>query len=26
VADIDVISMFWEGTMCRTLVHELGSE
>jgi hypothetical protein len=26
VADADVISAFWDGTMCRTLVHELGRE
>jgi hypothetical protein len=26
VADADVISAFWDGTMCRTLVHKLGCE
>jgi hypothetical protein len=26
VADADVISMFWDGTMCHILVHELGCE
>jgi hypothetical protein len=24
VADVDVISVFWDGTTCHTLVHELG--
>jgi hypothetical protein len=24
VADADVISAFWDGTMCHTLVHEFG--
>jgi hypothetical protein len=24
VVDIDVISAFWDGTMCRTLVHKFG--
>jgi hypothetical protein len=26
VADGDVISMFWHGTMCRPLVHELSCD
>jgi hypothetical protein len=26
VADADIISTFWDGTICRTLVHELGHE
>jgi hypothetical protein len=26
VADADVISTFWDGMMCCTLVHELGHE
>jgi hypothetical protein len=26
VADADVISVFWDGTMCHTLVHKLGHE
>ncbi len=26
MADADVISAFWNGTTCRTLVHELSHE
>jgi hypothetical protein len=26
VADADVISVFWDGTTCHTLVYELGRE
>jgi hypothetical protein len=26
VVDADVISVFWHGTTCHTLVHELGRE
>jgi hypothetical protein len=26
VADADIISAFWDGTTCRSLVHELDRE
>jgi hypothetical protein len=26
VADADIILAFWDGTMCRSLVHELSRE
>jgi hypothetical protein len=26
VADADIISVFWSGMTCRTLVHELGHD
>jgi hypothetical protein len=26
MADTDVISVFWSGTTCRTMVHELGHD
>jgi hypothetical protein len=26
VADVNVILVFWDGTTCHTLVHELGRE
>jgi hypothetical protein len=26
VANADIISAFWDGTTCRTLIHELGRE
>jgi hypothetical protein len=26
VADVDVISAFWDGTTCHSLVHELSRE